>query len=213
MAIFYSSVSYRGSVLVEYTEIGGSFLDVARKLIGKIPANAKKSYYVENHNFHYVSENELAFLCLCHEKMGTATPFDFLLDIQSRFIQSYGHNLHLNAPTATFDPFARILSERMKYYSNPQSNKINLIQDQVSEVRNEITNAIEKTLHRGEKIEVIVEKTDRLKSESFQFKTNSTQLKRKLWWANKKLVIIITIVALILIGVIVIGVLKYFKVI
>ncbi|KYR01141.1 vesicle-associated membrane protein 7 [Tieghemostelium lacteum] len=213
MAILYASVSYRGSVLVEHNEANGNFVEFARKLLAKIPPNSRKVYSVENHNFHYISENDLAFLCLCHENFGTQLPFEFLMDIQGRFSRAYGNNIPYNAPQATFDPFGRVLEDRMKYYSNPQANKLNLVKDQVAEVRNELTNAIEKTIHRGEVIEVIVDKTEKLQSESFQFKANSTKLKRKLWWENKKLAIGIGIVVFVLLGVIVIGVLKYFGII
>ncbi|KAF2073248.1 hypothetical protein CYY_005445 [Polysphondylium violaceum] len=213
MTILYASVGYKGSVLVEHNEANGNFLEFARRLLTKIPPNSKKIYSAENHHFHYISENELAFLCLSHEKFGTQIPFEFLSDIKERFLRSFGHNLATNAPVQVYEPFGRTLSERMKYYSNPQSNKINVVKEQVSEVRNELTNAIDKTIQRGEKIELIVDKTERLQAESFNFKTNSTQLKRKLWWANKKLAIAIGIVVFILLGVITLGVLKYFKVI
>ncbi|EFA74987.1 vesicle-associated membrane protein 7 [Heterostelium album PN500] len=194
MTLLYASVGYKGSVLVEHYVDHGNFVDTARTLLTKIPAYAKKSYSVGGHNFHYISENELVFLCFCHEKLGFSTPFDFLMDIQSRFIASYGHNLPFNAPPATYDPFGRVLEERMRYFSNPQSNKINMIKDQVSVVKDELTTTLEKTMNRGGKIEIIVDKTERLQAESFQFKSGATQLKRKLWWQNKKMMIIIFVI-------------------
>ncbi|EGC35290.1 vesicle-associated membrane protein 7 [Dictyostelium purpureum] len=210
--ILYACVSYKGVVLVEHKMVNGNFIDLAKKLVAKIPPNSKKIYSSENHNFHYISENDLAFLCLCHEKFGVQIPAEFLMDVKVRFIstfgQSFAHNLNGN-----YEPFARTLEERMRHYSNPKSNKMNLVMDQVSEARGVITDAIEKTIHRGEKIEIIVDKTERLQAESFQFKSNSVQLKRKLWWQNKKLAIVIAIVVIILIAVITLSVLKYFKVI
>eukprot|EP01133_Synstelium_polycarpum_P002087 gene2087-2375_t len=178
MTILYATVGYKGSVLVEHVTDHGNFVDTARTLLTKIPPYAKK-------------------------KLGFSTPFDFLMDVQSRFIASYGHNLPFNAPAATYDPFGRILEERM----------INMVKDQINVVKDELTNTLEKTMNRGEKIEIIVDKTERLQAESFNFKSNSTQLKRKLWWQNKKLSIIIAIVVLVILGAITLGVLKYFHVI
>ncbi|GAM23402.1 hypothetical protein SAMD00019534_065770 [Acytostelium subglobosum LB1] len=213
MTILYASVGYKGSVLVEYAVDNGNFVETARTLLTKIPPYAKKSYSVNGHNFHYISENELVFLCFCHEKLGFSTPFDFLMDVQSRFIAAYGHNLPFNAPPATYDPFGRVLEDRMKYYSNPQSNKINMIKEQVSVVKDELSTTLEKTLNRGEKIEIIVDKTEKLQAESFHFKSNSTQLKRKLWWENKKMLLIILVVVFIILALITIGILKFVHVI
>ncbi|KAN0000335.1 hypothetical protein ACTFIZ_000776 [Dictyostelium cf. discoideum] len=211
--ILYACVSYKGVCLVEHKIANGNFIDLARRLITKIPPTSKKIYTSENHNFHYISENDLAFLCLCHEKLGVQIPSEFLSDIRQQFIRSYGQSFSQNSPTALYDPFIRVLEERMKYYSNPKSNKMNLVMDQVSDAKGALTDAIEKTIHRGEKIEVIVDKTERLQSESFIFKNNSVALKRKLWWQNKKLAIAIGLVVCILIAVITLALLKYFKVI
>ncbi|EGG17383.1 vesicle-associated membrane protein 7 [Cavenderia fasciculata] len=213
MTILYASIGYKGQVLVEQCVERASYVDTARALLTKIAPYAKKSYQVGGHNFHYISENDLVFICFCHEKLGFAIPFDFLMDIQSRFTSSYGNNLPFNTPSSTYDPFGRVLEERMRFYSNPGANKINMVKDQVSMVKDELTNTLEKTINRGEKIEIIVDKTEKLRAESVQFKSNSVQLKRKFWWQNKRLTIIITLVVLIIVGCIVLGLLKYFKVI
>ena len=39
-------------------------------------------------------------------------------------------------------------------------------------------------LERGERIELLVDKTDHLQSQSFAFKRNARQMKRKMWWSN-----------------------------
>lgn len=42
-------------------------------------------------------------------------------------------------------------------------------------------------LDRGERIELLVDKTDHLSSEAFTFTRDSRKLKRKMWWKNTRL--------------------------
>ena len=46
-------------------------------------------------------------------------------------------------------------------------------------------------LDRGERLELLVDKTDHLQSEAFVFKRQSRQLKNKLWWRNVRLMALI----------------------
>ena len=41
---------------------------------------------------------------------------------------------------------------------------------------------IEKVLERGEKIELLVDKTDSLNQQSVRFKKHSSQLRQAMWW-------------------------------
>ena len=51
-------------------------------------------------------------------------------------------------------------------------------------------------LDRGERIELLVDKTDHLQNESFAFKREARRLKQRLWWKNARLLALI--VALVL---------------
>lgn len=69
---------------------------------------------------------------------------------------------------------------------------------------------IERVLERGERIELLVDKTDNLNQQAFAFKKRSTQLKvkrshcmyslilivfqRAMWWKNTKIVALIIVV-------------------
>lgn len=48
---------------------------------------------------------------------------------------------------------------------------------------------IERVLERGEKIELLVDKTENLNAQAFRFKKQSTHLRRALWWKNCKIVL------------------------
>ena len=46
-------------------------------------------------------------------------------------------------------------------------------------------------------MDLLVDKTDNLNQQAFQFKKKSTQLKRAMWWKNTKLMIILVLVCIV----------------
>jgi len=85
----------------------------------------------------------------------------------------------------------------MNYNENPGAvDKIHQVKGEIEQVKDVMVHNIEKVLERGERIEVLVDKTDSLNQQSFAFKKRSTALKRQMWWKNTKLLIILIIVIL-----------------
>lgn len=52
-------------------------------------------------------------------------------------------------------------------------------------------------LSRGERIELLLDKTDNLSSQSNAFRKRTQQLRRKMWWKNTRLVALSILVALV----------------
>jgi vesicle-associated membrane protein 7 len=52
-------------------------------------------------------------------------------------------------------------------------------------------------LQRGEKIELLVNKTETLSNNAFKFKKSSTALKRAMWWKNIKLILLIVVILIV----------------
>jgi len=64
----------------------------------------------------------------------------------------------------------------------------------------------DRVLERGEKIELLVDKTDALNQQAFKFKKHSTSLRKKMWWKNFKLQLIIASIIIVIILIIVFSV-------
>ena len=58
---------------------------------------------------------------------------------------------------------------------------------------------IEKVLERGEKIDLLVDKTDRMRNTAVKFHKTSRRLKNTMWWQNVKMwLIILGVVAVVI---------------
>ena len=69
-----------------------------------------------------------------------------------------------------------------------------------------MTRNIEGLLERGERIDLLVDKTDRLGGSAREFRVRSRGLKRKMWWKNVKLMALLGFVVVLILVTIVVSV-------
>ncbi|EFA80046.1 synaptobrevin domain-containing protein [Heterostelium album PN500] len=197
MPLIYSLVARGSTVLAEYTNTTGNFQSITKRILELIPPNeTKMSYVYEKYIFHYLVSDSLTYLCMADQEFGRRIPFLFLEDVKNRFKSSYGDKGKTAMAYGMNTDFSRTLENLMDHYSNnPQSDTLNRTQAQVDEVKNILVSDIApQLLKRGEKIEILVDRTENLQQQSFQFKKQSKQLKCSMWWKNVKLMIIIGVV-------------------
>lgn len=80
-----------------------------------------------------------------------------------------------------------------------QKDAIRNAQAEIDDVREIMSENIERVLERGERIDLLVDKTDRLGGSARDFRVRSTGLRRKMWWKNVKLMVLLGLVAIFLI--------------
>jgi len=187
MAIVYALVSRQKTVLAEYTATSatGNFPTVTRMLLSKIPTlDGKMTYVYDDYVFHYVVESGICYLCMSDEKNKHRGPYAFLQDIKERFLAKYGVEAALKAIAFSFnEEFSKVILERMEYYNGGGSiDNIDNLRNQIDEVKDGMIQNIETVLERGEKIELLVDKTDRLNQQAFRFESSSRNLRRHLYW-------------------------------
>lgn len=79
--------------------------------------------------------------------------------------------------------FSRLMQEKMEYFStNPNADAINRVRGGIADTKNVMVENIEKVLERGERFELLVDKTSQLGQEAFIFKKEAKKLKRQMQW-------------------------------
>lgn len=94
------------------------------------------------------------------------------------------------------------LKSLMVSFGTTQSGKQDAlanVQQDIESVRGIMTENIERVLERGERIDLLVDKTDRLGVGAHDFRVRSRGLKRRMWWKNVKLMALLTVVVIFLI--------------
>jgi vesicle-associated membrane protein 7 len=189
MTILYALISRETTALAEYTDASGNFPTVTRVLLAKIPANedGKMSYVYDNHVFHYIVENRIIYLCMCDETDKRRIPFSFLEDIKLLFNGMYGEHANKAITFAFNTEFSPILKQRMDHFNNPSSDSLTTVNNKIHDVKDVMVKNVEMLLERGEKLELLVDKTDRLNQHAFKFERSSRHLRTALFWRRVKI--------------------------
>jgi len=94
------------------------------------------------------------------------------------------------------------LKQLMVEYGTTQAGRddaIGNVQNEIENVRGIMTENIERVLERGERIDLLVDKTDRLGGSAHDFRVRSRGLRRRMWWKNVKLMALLGVVVVFLV--------------
>jgi len=138
------------------------------------------------------------------EKNKHRIPLAFLEDLKRGFLTRFGHDAPQTAIAfAMNEDFSPIIKEKMEYYNSDDADRgidsIGVVKSQIEDVKDVMLNNIEKVLERGEKIELLVDKTDRLNQQAFRFESSSRSLRRAMYWKKVRCYIGLSIAAVLLI--------------
>jgi len=97
--------------------------------------------------------------------------------------------------------FCRVLQKQMEHFSDAsKSDKFAQVKGQLQEVKGIMIDNIEKVLERGERIELLVDRTNDLSDSATDFKFRSKKLKNTVWWKNVKLILLLVFIILVVLA-------------
>ncbi|KAG5574985.1 hypothetical protein H5410_055119 [Solanum commersonii] len=207
--LIYSFVARGTVVLAEHTPYSGNFSTIAVQCLQKLPSNSSKyTYSCDGHTFNFLLDSGFVFLVVADEPTGRSVPFVFLERVKDDFKKRYGSSIkndgdpHPLADDNEEDDdlfgdrfsiaynldreFGPKLKEHMEYCMNhpDEMSKLSKLKAQITEVKGIMMDNIEKVLDRGEKIELLVDKTENLQFQADSFQRQGRQLRRKMWFQN-----------------------------
>jgi len=83
--------------------------------------------------------------------------------------------------------------------------KVAVLRSQVNEVKEVMSDNIEKVMQRGENLDNLVTKTTDLEAGAAVFRDKTKIVRRKMWWKNTKMNIIIGVVVVVIILIIIVS--------
>ncbi|KAM3223960.1 hypothetical protein ACQJBY_056297 [Aegilops geniculata] len=116
----------------------------------------------------------LTALCMTDDDATAASgrriPFAFLEDIHGKFVKTYG----------------RAALTALAYAMN----------DEFSRVRSIMIDNIDKVLERGDRLEMLVDKTTTMQGNTMRFKRQARRFRNTVWWRNVKLTAAVILILL-----------------
>jgi vesicle-associated membrane protein 7 len=136
--------------------------------------------------------------------LGQRIPFGFLTNLEKKFFAEFdatSTNFHDLPPygCASFNGTLKKMMIEQGGTQAGQQDALRTAQREIEGVREIMTENIERVLERGEHMSVLVDKTGRLGENARDFRVRSRTLKRRMWWKNVKLMVLLTLVVIFLI--------------
>ncbi|KAH6660418.1 synaptobrevin-domain-containing protein [Truncatella angustata] len=226
--LYYACIAHNTTILSECTTSASSQTSSLSSLVlPKITHDTpqKMTFTHGSYHIHYISEapsshpdnpsaGGLTFLVIADSSLGRRISFGFLFEIRKRFLGDYADSHFSDMPNYGAGSFNAELKKLMVDYgttSGGQQDAITNVQKEMDDVRGIMTKNIEGLLERGERIDLLVDKTDRLGGSAREFRVRSRGLKRQMWWKNVKLMAMLSFVLVLIILAIVIAVKNTFS--
>nr|CAD7261351.1 unnamed protein product [Timema shepardi] len=199
MPILYSVVTRGLTVLAKYASCAGNFAEVTEQILTKIaPEDAKLTYSHGSYLFHYICESRIIYMCITDDEFERSRAFLYLNEIKRRFKSTYGSRAETALAYAMNTEFSPVLANEMKYYSESREiDTISRVNGELDELKNIMVKNINNVSMRGERLELLVNKTDNLSANSVTFRKTSRNLQRQLFWKNVKLYVFIGLVIIV----------------
>mmetsp|Transcript_18667 Transcript_18667/g.33756 ORF Transcript_18667/g.33756 Transcript_18667/m.33756 type:complete len:220 (+) Transcript_18667:685-1344(+) len=206
--ILYAIVAKDQSPLAEVALAQGNFQTMAMKLLTKVRPDTSVSYSYENqYIFHYHNERNITFLCMTDAGFAKRSAYEFLFDVRDRFFTKYGVESKTLLPHSIEREFADEMKGRIHYYnSDPSSDRIRTVKANIDRTKDIMIENIDKVLARGEKIEMLVMKTQQMSEDAISLRKTAVSVKRHMWWKNVKFqILLVVIILLVLFFIVVLG--------
>ena len=125
-------------------------------------------------------------------RLGRRIPFGFLVELKNRFLAQFPSDATDFAEMDSYGAgsFNSELKKLMVDYGTTKAGKedaISNVQGEIDNVRGIMSKNIESVLERGERIDLLVDKTDRLGGSAHEFRVRSRGLRRamvRILWRN-----------------------------
>ena len=186
MSIIYTIIAKDNEkILCDYTDYHGTFEQYTQNLIKKTNNNIPKAIITfKDFLFHYISNDNLIYMCMAENNYPIDTAFEFLDVIKENFEKTFT-KIEINQAYAySFNnKFKYIIQSKMNYYNEhtltKNENQLNLLKEGLINTKTELLNSQKFLDERNEKMELIVSKAENMKNDSSIYYIESKKVKDK----------------------------------
>ncbi|RMD44903.1 hypothetical protein DV735_g25, partial [Chaetothyriales sp. CBS 134920] len=219
--MLYACIAHKNTVLAEHAAPGtgtsSTTSTLAAAILPKIShASPAKLTYTHDRLFvHYVADSPnshaaLTYLVVAQAELGRRIPFAFLLEMKKKFLAQFqpeetassqggGGAYFEGLPPYGCAAFNATIKQMLAAYAAAApADALANARREIDSVKDIMSQNIESVLERGERIDLLVAKTDQLGSSAHDFRLRSKTLRRRMWFRNVRLMLLLGFVALFL---------------
>ncbi|GAA5968584.1 hypothetical protein JCM11641_007686 [Rhodosporidiobolus odoratus] len=188
MSLLHALVARDNTMLAEHDTRGGQYSNAAQTILNKIPAaDSKLTYAADQILIHFIKQDGVTVLVIADDEAGRRMPFGFLKELHSKFTTVYNMHEIADAPAYGMNGYEKEIEQLMiQFEENPPQDAIKAAQAELAATKDVLVKSVDAVLNRGERLEVLVDRTASMQSEARAFRKRATVLRRKMWYRNVK---------------------------
>ena len=140
---------------------------------------------------------------MADENLERRIPFDFLEETQKKFKAKYKDKWSMVQQAKDLKDFTGQLNERMEVANSGKEDTIRQIKTQIDETKGIMNKNIDELLGRGERIDLLIVKSNALESGATQFRSSARNLKWAMWKRKICMTALVVFILLVVIFIIV----------
>ncbi|RMZ87917.1 hypothetical protein DV736_g4848, partial [Chaetothyriales sp. CBS 134916] len=221
--MLYACIAHKTTILAEHATPGTSSTNSSSLAAAILPeishsSPAKLTYTHDRFFVHYIADSPnspsgaadeqlsshaaLTYLIVAQAELGRRIPFAFLLEMKKKFLAQFkpDETGFDSLPAYGCAAFNSIIKQMLATYAAaPPSDALANARKEIDSVKDIMSHNIESVLERGERIDLLVAKTDQLGSSAHDFRLRSKTLRRRMWFLNVRLILLLGFVIVFLI--------------
>ena len=167
------------TVLCEYTEYQGNFNTIARNFLQKVKPNTRQTIQYDSYQYHYINKDNITYLCIT-SNFPEDTTFAFLMEVQRQFLNQNDYKDIMKKQSYQLDYFQKNLKNIMDYYNKcPEKTLSGEIIKNLVDAKSIAIENIEKLIERDDKLNITVQKSDKLYDQSKNINSLANSIKNQ----------------------------------
>ena len=167
------------TVLCEYTEYQGNFNTIARNFLQKVKPNTRQTIQYDSYQYHYINKDNITYLCIT-SNFPEDTTFAFLMEVQRQFLNQNDYKDIMKKQSYQMKYFEKNLKNILDYYNKcPEKTLSGEIIKNLVDAKSIAIENIEKLIERDDKLNITVQKSDKLYDQSKNINSLANSIKNQ----------------------------------
>eukprot|EP00825_Cyclidium_porcatum_P045227 TRINITY_DN6815_c0_g1_i4.p2 TRINITY_DN6815_c0_g1~~TRINITY_DN6815_c0_g1_i4.p2 ORF type:complete len:225 (+),score=34.52 TRINITY_DN6815_c0_g1_i4:96-770(+) len=189
------------SILCQLQDCRGNYYEQIFELAKLIGPNQRQTCQANSYVLHaYQDEKKFTYICLTDFKYKQRLAYLFLNKVKAAFETQYPPEIRETGINNSFQKdFEYSLRHEMDNFNSVDADKLTRLQYELDQIQNIMTKNIDTMLKNQQRLEVLVDKADRIQVNAGKFSKNAKIFKDIIkcnkWWLWVLIVLLILIIA------------------
>ena len=151
------------------------------QLMNRIEPDSMKTFEIDDYFVHYINDDGISAVCMTDKKINKKQAFAFLQDVKKALLNYYTATEIQKARAYQLETFTETIKDKIEFYnSNPvgYSDKTDQLFNELNNLKAQMIENLDKSLERGGKIEITLQRSESLIVTSRTYKTTSTRVRK-----------------------------------